>query len=132
MSIDPEIKVLPVYQILIGFVRLVAVFFCVLSLSMAGTTLIDSALSSGFDLNLLLKELNQPWFWGQFISFFGVALFLWCFARPVALLCTPKINLRYCQVCGYNLNGDTEKPCPECGKVPQVFTRHTSDESDES
>tara|TARA_R110000868_G_scaffold119469_2_gene316834 strand:- start:130571 stop:130969 length:399 start_codon:yes stop_codon:yes gene_type:complete len=132
MSIDPEIKVLPVYQILIGLVRLIAFFFLMISVTTAVSTLIDAALASGFDLGEMLDVVSDTYFWGQVISFSMIAVLIWCCARPVALVCTPKINLRYCQVCGYNLNGDTEKPCPECGKVPQTSARGGPDDSDAS
>jgi len=119
MRIDPEIKVLPVYQILVGVVRLLAVLMLAFGIAIASVEFLEAAFS-GFDIDQMIQSFSKKWLWSQILGFVLAAALLWGFARPIALVCTPKIRLWHCQICGYDLKGKTTEPCPECGKLPET------------
>lgn len=130
MQVDPDIKVLPIYQLLVAFVRLTAILIILLTLGLAAADLIGECMILGFTIEHFFDTLVSVWLVSRSIGLLMFAVTLWFFARPIALFCTPQIRLDHCQVCGYNLKGDTQKPCSECGHMPQTEQQRVAEGTD--
>jgi len=115
MNIDPHKQVLPVYQLLCGGVRLVSILLAGIAISSAISIIINAIVGSGWNLSKFLDAFLSSYASSSLVSFLIVAAILWFGNKHIARWCTPKINLRNCQVCGYDLRHGNTLRCPECG-----------------
>lgn len=112
MPINHKTHALPAYIMLLGFTRLVAVFFVLLGCGIAASNIVEILLT---DSSAFFRRIMRVYTWSSLAGLLPVAALLWLGSTRIARLCTPKIDLGRCQVCGYRLDDDRQSPCPECG-----------------
>jgi hypothetical protein len=115
MNIDPTKQVLPVYQLLCGVIRVASIFFVSFALTVIISELTQLVYRYGWSIRKIFSFFSNSFALSQIAGFLIVAAFLWFGNKRIARWCTPMINLKCCQVCGYDLRHGNTLRCPECG-----------------